>query len=156
MVPPNSVIKSLDDLKGKRLGVAGGPLDKSWLMLVAYSLRVAFFDLRTATTPVFGAPPLFAAKAERRDIDAVLEYWPYAARLEGKGFQQLIAMEDLPLELGARGQVAIVGYVFSESWASSNDQAIKGFLRAAAKSQSPPCDLRRGVATVETTHASRK
>ena len=133
MVPPNSAIKSLDDLKGKRLGVAGGPLDKSWLMLVAYTLRVAFFDLRTATTPVFGAPPLLAEKAERRDIDAVLEYWPYAARLEAKGFKQLIAMEDLPLELGARGQVAMVGYVFSESWASSNDEAVKGFLSAAAK-----------------------
>jgi NitT/TauT family transport system substrate-binding protein len=133
MVPPNSAIKSLDDLKGKRLGVAGGPLDKSWLMLVAYTLRVAFFDLRRETTPVFGAPPLLAEKVERGDIDAVLEYWPYAARLEGKGFKQLIAMGDLPLELGAHGQVAMVGYVFSESWATSNDQAIRGFLSAAAK-----------------------
>jgi len=133
MVPPNSVIKSMDDLKGKRLGVAGGPLDKSWLMLVAYTLRVAFFDLRRETTPVFGAPPLLAEKLERGDIDAVLEYWPYAARLEGKGFKQLIAMGDLPLELGARGQVVMVGFVFSESWASSNDQVIRGFLRAAAK-----------------------
>jgi NitT/TauT family transport system substrate-binding protein len=133
MVPPNSVIKSLDDLKGKRLGVAGGPLDKSWLMLVAYTLRVAFFDLRRETTPVFGAPPLLAEKVERGDIDAALEYWPYAARLEGKGFTQLIAMGDIPLELGAKGQVAMVGYAFSESWARSNDQAIKGFLRSAAK-----------------------
>jgi len=133
MVPTNSVIKSMDDLKGKRVGVAGGPLDKSWLMLVAYTLRVAFFDLRRETTPVFGAPPLLAEKLERGDIDAVLEYWPYAARLEGKGFKQLIAMGDLPLELGARGQVVMVGFVFSESWASSNDQVIRGFLRAAAK-----------------------
>ena len=133
MVPPNSAIKSLNDLKGKRLGVAGGPLDKSWLMLVAYTLRVAFFDLRRETTPVFGAPPLLAEKAERGDIDAVLEYWPYAARLDAKGFRQLIAMGDLPLELGARGQVVMVGFVFSESWASSNDQAIDGFLRAAEK-----------------------
>jgi len=133
MVPPNSVIKSLDDLKGKRLGVADGPLDKSWLMLVAYTLRVAFFDLRRETTPVFGAPPLLAEKAERGDIDAALEYWPYTARLEGKGFTQLIAMGDIPLELGAKGQVAMVGYAFSESWARSNDQAIKGFLRSAAK-----------------------
>ena len=39
MVPPNSPIKTLGDLKGKRLGVAGGPLDKSWLLLVAYALQ---------------------------------------------------------------------------------------------------------------------
>ena len=38
MVPPNSPIKTLADLKGKTLGVAGGPLDKSWLLIVAYAL----------------------------------------------------------------------------------------------------------------------
>jgi NitT/TauT family transport system substrate-binding protein len=133
MVPPGSPIKSLDDLKGKKLGVAGGPIDKSWLMLVAYTLRVAFFDLRTAVTPVYGAPPLLAEKAKQREIDAVLEYWPYAARLEAISFNQLIGMEDLPLELGAKGKVAMIGFVFSEAWAKANPAVIKGFLRASAK-----------------------
>ena len=36
-------------------------------------------------------------------------------------------------ELGAKGEVAMVGYVFSESWAKQNSEAIQGFLRAAAK-----------------------
>ena len=31
MVPPGSDITTLADLKGKTIGVAGGPLDKSWL-----------------------------------------------------------------------------------------------------------------------------
>jgi NitT/TauT family transport system substrate-binding protein len=133
MVPPSSPIKTLNDLKGKRIGVAGGPLDKSWLMLVAYTLRVALLDLRTEATPVYGAPPLLAEEAKRRDIDAVLEYWPYAARLEAKGFTKLIGMNELALELGARGKVSMVGYVFSESWAKANATSIAGFLRAAAK-----------------------
>ena len=50
MVPPDSPIKTLADLKGKTLGVAGGPLDKSWLLIVAYALRTANLDLRTDTT----------------------------------------------------------------------------------------------------------
>jgi NitT/TauT family transport system substrate-binding protein len=133
MVPPASPIKSLDDLRGKRLGVAGGPIDKSWLILVAYTLRVAFFDLRTATTPVFGTAPLLADQAVQHKLDAVLEYWPYAAQLEAKGFSRLIAIEDLPLELGAKGRVAMVGYVFSEAWAKANPGAIEGFLRVADK-----------------------
>jgi len=133
MVPPASPIKTLDDLKGKEIGVAGGPLDKSWLMLVAYTLDMAQLDLRTATSPVFGAPPLLAEKAKQHEIDAVLEFWPYAARLEAKGFKQLIAMEDLTLELGARGRVAMVGYVFSEDWAKAHPTSVEGFLRAAAK-----------------------
>ncbi|MGV1015389.1 MAG: ABC transporter substrate-binding protein, partial [Methyloceanibacter sp.] len=86
MVPPDSPIKTLGDLKGKRLGVAGGPLDKSWLLIVAYSLRTAKLDLRTETRQEFGAPPLLNERAKQGQIDAVLNFWPYAARLEAEGF----------------------------------------------------------------------
>ena len=133
MVPPNSPIKTLTDLKGKKLGVAGGPLDKSWLLIVAYALRTANLDLRTDTTQVFGAPPLLAEKAKQGEVDAVLNFWPYAARLEASGFTQLIGIEDVVSELGAKGEVAMVGYVFSEAWAKQHLTAVEGFLRAAAK-----------------------
>ena len=133
MVPPNSPIKTLADLKGKRLGVAGGPLDKSWLLIVAYALRTANLDLRTETTQVFGAPPLLAEKAKQGEVDAVLNFWPYAARLEAQGFKQLMGVEDVVSELGAKGEVAMVGYVFSENWAKEHAEAVQGFLRAAAK-----------------------
>ena len=134
MVPPNSPIKTLGDLKGKRLGVAGGPLDKSWLLLVAYALRTANLDLRAETKQEFGAPPLLSERAKQGEIDAVLTFWPYAARLEADdGFSQLIGVEDVVRELGAKGEVAMVGYVFSESWAKENLEGIQFFLRAAAK-----------------------
>jgi NitT/TauT family transport system substrate-binding protein len=133
MVPPNSPIKTLSDLKGKRLGVAGGPLDKSWLLLVAYALRTANLDLRTETSQEYGAPPLLAERAKQGALDAVLNFWPYAARLEADGFTQLIGVEDVVRELGAKGEVAMVGYVFSQSWAEKNLEAVQAFLRAAAK-----------------------
>jgi NitT/TauT family transport system substrate-binding protein len=133
MVPANSPIKTLTDLKGKKLGVAGGPLDKSWLLIVAYALRTANFDLRSETRQVFGAPPLLAEKAKQGEIDAVLNFWPYAARLEAGGFKQLIGIEDVVRELGAKGEVAMVGFVFRESWANEDKDAVNGFLQAAAK-----------------------
>lgn len=133
MVPPDSPIKTLADLKGKTLGVAGGPLDKSWLLIVAYALRTANVDLRTETTQEFGAPPLLAERAKQGEIDAVLNFWPYAARLEALGFTELIGLEEVARELGAKGEVAMVGYVFDEKWAKKNPNAINGFLRAAAK-----------------------
>ena len=133
MVPADSPIKTLTDLKGKKLGVAGGPLDKSWLLIVAYALRTANFDLRSETRQVFGAPPLLAEKAKQGEIDAVLNFWPYAARLEAHGFKQLIGIEDVVRELGAKGEVAMVGFVFRESWAKENKDAVHGFLQAAAK-----------------------
>jgi len=133
MVPTQSPIQTLADLKGKKLGVAGGPLDKSWLLIVAYALRTANLDLRTETQQVFGAPPLLAEKAKQGEIDAVLNFWPYAARLDAAGFKQLIGIEDVLSELGAKGEVAMVGYVFSESWAKQHWPEVQGFLRAAAK-----------------------
>jgi NitT/TauT family transport system substrate-binding protein len=133
MVPPDSPIKTLADLKGKTLGVAGGPLDKSWLLIVAYALRTANIDLRTETTQEFGAPPLLAARAKQGQIDAVLNFWPYAARLEAVGFTQLIGLEDVVRELGAKGEVAMLGYVFNADWAEQNTEAIDGFVRAAEK-----------------------
>jgi NitT/TauT family transport system substrate-binding protein len=133
MVPPNSSIKTLSDLQGKKIGVAGGPLDKSWLLLVAYALWTANLDLRTNTTQEFGAPPLLTEHAKQGQIDAVLDFWPYAARLEAAGFKQLISVEDVVQALGAKGEVAMVGYVFSESWAKARVAGVDGFLRAAAK-----------------------
>jgi NitT/TauT family transport system substrate-binding protein len=103
-------------------------------LLVAYALRTANLDLRAETKQEFGAPPLLSERAKQGEIDAVLTFWPYAARLEADdGFSQLIGVEDVVRELGAKGEVAMVGYVFSESWAKENLEAIQGFLRAAAK-----------------------
>jgi NitT/TauT family transport system substrate-binding protein len=133
IVPPNSPIKTLADLKGKTLGVAGGPLDKSWLLIVAYALRTANLDLRTETTQEYGAPPLLSERAKQGEIDAVLNFWPYAARLEAEGFKQLIGLEDVVRELGAKGEVSMVGFVFSDHWADENSKAVQGFIRAAAK-----------------------
>jgi len=80
---------------------------------------------------VFGAPPLLSQKAIQGELDAVLNYWPYAARLEAKGFKELIGLEDVVEELGAKGEVSMVGFVFSDDWAEDNPRAIRGFLQAA-------------------------
>ena len=50
MVPATSSIKGLADLKGKKLGVAGGPIDKSWLMLRAVSRKRSVIRCRPGTS----------------------------------------------------------------------------------------------------------
>ena len=62
MVPAQSPIRELADLKGKKLAVAGGPLDKSWLLLQALARR-AGVDLRRQATIVYGAPPLLVGES---------------------------------------------------------------------------------------------
>jgi NitT/TauT family transport system substrate-binding protein len=134
MVPANSTVGDLADLKGKKLAVAGGPLDKSWLMLQAVARRDGI-DLRTQATIVYGAPPLLSEKALQRESDATLTFWNFCAELEGKGFRRGIDIEAIEKRLGASGPVAMVGYAFDGGWAAKNKSAVARFLDVAAKAK---------------------
>lgn len=134
MVPAQSSIRELIDLKGKKLAVAGGPLDKSWLLLQAWARR-AGVDLRKQATVVYGAPPLLTEKALQGEIDATLTFWNFCADLESKGQRRAIAMDAVMKGLGAKGPVAIVGYTFDSSWAARNRSTVDRFLDAARQAK---------------------
>jgi NitT/TauT family transport system substrate-binding protein len=127
MVPAASPIRSLADLRGRKLAVAGGPIDKSWLLLQA-SLKQDGLDLKSSATIVYGAPPLLAAKALSGEMDAVVNYWNFCAALEAKGFRRVAGIEDILPKLGAKGRIAMVGYVFDEGWAGANRDAVERFV----------------------------
>lgn len=134
MVPGNSPIGNLADLKGRKLAIAGGPLDKSWLMLQAVARRDGL-DLKTQANVVYGAPPLLSEKAIQRENDATLTFWNFCAELEGKGFKRGIDMEGMERRLGASGPVAMLGYAFDAGWAAKNKSAVARFLDVAAKAK---------------------
>jgi NitT/TauT family transport system substrate-binding protein len=128
MVPEQSPIRAIADVKGKKIAVAGGPLDKSWLLLQAFARRSGL-DLKTQASPVYGAPPLLSQKALQGEMDATLTFWNFCAELEGKGFRRAVAMDDVMKALGAKGAVSIVGYAFDERWAAKNRDAVSRFLK---------------------------
>src|SRR5208282_4792000 len=127
MAPGDRPIRALADLKGKTLGVAGGPLDKSWLMLQAFASRSGF-DVGRETHVVFGAPPLLAQKTAQGELDATLQFWNYCVDLEQRGFRRVIEITEVERGLGAAGPVAMVGYVFDEDFAAKNASALAKFL----------------------------
>jgi NitT/TauT family transport system substrate-binding protein len=132
MVPADSPIHSLADLQGKKIAVAGGPLDKSWLLLRGLTERRHGFDPAVAGEVVFGAPPLLTQKAEAGEVDAVLNYWHYSARLEAKGFRRIIGANEAAMALGASGPVSAIGYVFDEDWAAQHTDTVRGFIAASS------------------------
>jgi NitT/TauT family transport system substrate-binding protein len=134
MVPPQSPVREIADLKGKKLAVAGGPLDKSWLLLQALARRGGI-DLRRQATIVYGAPPLLSEKALQGETDATLTFWNFCADLESKGHQRAIAMDQVMKNLGAKGPVAIVGYTFDSTWAGRNRSAVDRFLAATRQAK---------------------
>ncbi|VFU06906.1 ABC transporter substrate-binding protein [Methylocella tundrae] len=130
MVPADSPIQTLDGLKGKTIGVAGGPIDKSWLLLRAYTQRDGL-DLKASANVVFGAPALLYAKTANGELDANLNFWNYVVSLEARGFRRLIGIDEVERRLGAKGPLAMVGYVFDESLAKSHGAALDRFFKIA-------------------------
>lgn len=134
MVREDGPIATLEDLKGKRIGVGGGPLDKSWLIFQAYAAEHGI-DLARDAEPVFGAPPLIMRKGLSGELDAVLNYWHFAAKMKPAGFRSLIDIQSAAHALGITDEIPLLGYVFRESCARENPELIEGFLAASAEAK---------------------
>ena len=87
LAPADSDIKTLKDLNAKKLGIAGGELDKNWLLLQALGLKQGI-DLNHSVEKVYAAPPLLNQQLYEKRIDALLTYWQFAAKLEAQGYRQ--------------------------------------------------------------------
>ncbi len=138
LVPADSGIKTLADLPGKKLGIAGGELDKNWALLQALAERRQL-HLNQSVEKVYGAPPLLNQQLASRRIDALLTYWQFAARLEAQGYRLLMSGEDIIRELGINQTVPSLGYVFKQSWANQHKTALQQFLHAAHAAKDKLC-----------------
>ncbi|MGC2221526.1 MAG: ABC transporter substrate-binding protein, partial [Methylocella sp.] len=134
MVPAASPIADLPGLKGKNIAVAGGPLDKSWLLLQALA-RESDLDIASQANIIYGAPTLLFQKAANGEADATLNYWNFCVALESRGFRRLIGMDEVERRLGAKGPVAMVGYVFGEEFARTHAAALSRFFKIAVEAK---------------------
>jgi NitT/TauT family transport system substrate-binding protein len=125
-------LQKLGDLKGRVLGVAGGPLDKSWLIVQAAALRQGV-DLRREATLQYGAPPLIAQKLQQGEAEASLNFWNFCASLEAQGYRRLLDVRDAEATLGLKQPVAMVGYAFTEEFVAAHKNTIDRFIAMAQK-----------------------
>jgi NitT/TauT family transport system substrate-binding protein len=135
MVPPGSTVATLADLTGKKLGIAGGPVDKSWLVIRAAAAQRHGVELDEAVEKVFAAPPLLNEEILSGRLDAVLNSWNFIAQLQAKGFRKLVGVEDAARDLGIGTQVPLLGYVFDEAWADTHEEDLLALVRASRKAK---------------------
>jgi NitT/TauT family transport system substrate-binding protein len=128
-------IHGLADLRNRRLGVAGSPLDKSWLIVQALAER-QHVDLAHVAQLSFGAPPLLNQEMLAGHLDAVLTYWNFAAPLESAGLSPVLTVNDALRQLGFKTPIPLVGYVVSQRWARQNPRALAGFVSATREAES--------------------
>ena len=131
MALPDSKVKSVADLKGAKLAAAGGPVDKSYLILQAYYNAKTGGDLTTDATIDFGAPPLVNEMLAGGQVDASLNFWHFNARASVAGATTIISVQDMLKDLGVSKTPPLLGWVFSEKFAADEPKTIQGYLDAS-------------------------
>ena len=135
IAPAASPVRDVPDLAGRALGIAGSPLDKSWLILRAYATQRYGLDLDARAEKSFGPPPLLAEQMKAGRLDALLTYWPFAAKAEAAGARRILAVEDAVGALGVGAGVPYIGYTFAQRWAERNPALIEGFVAASRQAR---------------------
>lgn len=139
VVPKDSPIQSIADLQGKKLGIAGGELDKNWLLLQALGLKQQI-NLNDSVDKAFGAPPLLNQQLIQQRLDAVINYWHFVARLEAQDYRQIIDGNGILQQLDIKESVPVLGYVFRQSWGEQHKKIVDDFLKITAKAKNRLCD----------------
>lgn len=127
VVPANSPIRTVADLKGKRLGAASLD-DKSLLLLRALAVARYGFDPQKDARVLAAAPPLMAELLDRGDLDAALPYWHFIARMVATGrYRELISNAQMLRELGLPTDLPLLLVVARED---ADREALRRFLQA--------------------------
>ncbi len=131
VVKDDSPVKALPDLKGQKIGIAGGPLDKSWLILRAYATKKYGMDLAKETEQVFAAPPLIFKSGLSGEMAGVINFWHFLAKMKAKGMHDLVTVSDAATELGLDPDTPLLGYVLKGEFAKANPEVAQGLYKAS-------------------------
>lgn len=131
MVKPDGPIQSITDLPGKTIGIAGGPVDKSWVILQAYYKGLTGETLADKVEARFGAPPLINELLTEGHVDASLNFWHFNARAKASGAKELISVKDMMSGMGITNAPPLLAWVFRDETAAQKRKEIRAFLDAS-------------------------
>lgn len=135
VVPGDSPAQSLKDLEGGKVGIAGGPLDKSWLILRAYAQQEYGFDLKASTEQVFGAPPLIFKAGLGGEVAGAINFWHFLAKMKASGMRELISVETAGQALGLNTDTPLLGYFFKEDFLAEHPDLAQAFYNASREAK---------------------
>ena len=135
VVPADSPVQSLADLSGKKIGIAGGPVDKSWLILRAWNKQQNGEDLAAVTEQVFGAPPVIMNAAETGEVDGAINFWHFLAKMQAAGMRPVIGVDQAATDLGLDPTTPLLGYVLRDGWIAENPDLAKGLAAASRQAK---------------------
>jgi len=131
VVKNDSPVQTLRDFVGKKIGIAGGPLDKSWLILRAYAQQEYGIDLKAETEQVFGAPPLIFKTALAGETDGAINFWHFMAKMEAAGMRNVMSVADAAQALGLDPETPLLGYVMRGDMLKTHPELVTGLANAS-------------------------
>ena len=131
VIPKDSTATTVKDLEGGKIGIAGGPLDKSWLILRAYAKQTHGMDLKAGTEQVYGAPPLIFKSALGSDYAGAINFWHFLAKMKASGMKELISVSEAAESLGLDPDTPLLGYFGKESFFEAHAGLAQAFYNAS-------------------------
>ena len=124
-------INSILDLQDKKLGIAGGSVDKTWLLFRAYSKKMYDKDLKNMLEPVFAAPPILYKKMLDKSLSAAINFWHFNAKLDSKKMKRLLGVKEILNEFNINSDIPLIGWTFNSDYGRKNMKTINSFLQAS-------------------------
>jgi ABC-type nitrate/sulfonate/bicarbonate transport system substrate-binding protein len=135
LVPKDSPVRSIADLKGKKIGMFGGPGGGTTLLFRMLAKRYYGFDPQTDSKLFYGAPGLLAGQLDKGQIDAALLLDPIVESALATGTVRALT-PDIGTDWKDRtGQTPLlVAMQMSREWAGKNPDVARRFVAAFADS----------------------
>jgi ABC-type nitrate/sulfonate/bicarbonate transport system substrate-binding protein len=134
IVKKDSPIRNLSDLRGRRIGLYGGPAGLSTATLKIICKKYYNLDLERDAKVHYGSPIAQVGLFEKGDLDAVLSLDPIATRTISKGNCRVIARIDKEWQKYRKHPALLVSMVSNRDFVNANENSIKGFIRAFKES----------------------
>jgi sulfonate transport system substrate-binding protein len=122
LVKPESTIRTLADLKGKRIGFTKGSSAHNVVVMALEKAGLAYSDI----TPVYLSPPDGAAAFARDSIDAWAVWDPYFAIGEGRGGGKVLVNA---YEIGKTNSF----YIANRDFAAQSPRLVSGVIDVLAR-----------------------
>ncbi|WP_051221829.1 ABC transporter substrate-binding protein [Neptunomonas japonica] len=124
----NSITR-YSSLKGKRIGIAGGPMNKGWVLMRAAAKKEGV-DLQQEAKIQFGAPSLLSQAIKNGQLDMLATFWHYGARLETEGYQKPYSLRAIMKDLGLKSNVPMLGYLYKTKLGDQHPHLVTAFYKS--------------------------
>ena len=130
VVPRDSAIGGLGDLRGKRIGVVRRA-DKNWIVTRAVCLRRHGFDVQAeASLHESLSKTALVGDLESGRVDAALLFWHLIPRLTASHrYRQVVDVLDLLPDLGV-GRIPTTFFAFRDAFIAANPGLVRAFAAA--------------------------